>query len=100
MAEQSDIKSNFVLLEERIQNLIHLYEQLKKENNKLRLDKRQMTIELKEEKEKLGRMEEGYKNLKAIEKSSSKQTITKMKRKISDIILEIDKNMSLIEDKS
>ncbi len=100
MSENKDIKVSFSALEERIQKLIHLHEELVKVNKKLVADKRQVMMQLKEEKERIQRMEEGYKNLKDIEKSSSRQSITNMKRKISDIILEIDKNVSMIEHKS
>jgi hypothetical protein len=100
MAAQQDIKNNFSALEERIQKMIHLHEELKKANQKLLAEKRQATMELKEEREKSRRMEEGYKNLKEIEKSSSRQSITNMKRKINDIILEIDRNVSMMDDKS
>ena len=99
MTPQHDVKSNFSLLRDKIQKLIHLYEELKKVNKKLHADKRQMTVNLEEERVKIQRLEEGYKNLKEIERSSSHQSITNMKRKISDIIVEIDKNMSLMEDK-
>ena len=99
MTAQNDTKSNFSGLESRIQKLIHLHEELKKANKKLVAEKRQKTIELEEEREKIKRLEEGYKNLKEIEKTSSRQSITNMKRKISDIILEIDRNVSMIEDK-
>lgn len=100
MAASHDVKSNFAPLEERIQKLIYLHEEARKENMKLMAEKRKLTLELEEEREKNKRMEEGYKNLKAIEKSSSRQSITNMKRKINDIILEIDKNVSMMEDKS
>ena len=99
MTAHNDTKSNFSSLESRVQNLIHLHEELKKANKKLVAEKRQKTIELEEEKIKIKRLEEGYKNLKEIEKTSSRQSITNMKRKISDIILEIDRNVSMIEDK-
>lgn len=99
MTPQHDVKSNFSLLQDKIQKLIHLSEELKKGNKKLLADKRQMTVNLEEERTKIQRLEEGYKNLKEIEKTSSRQSITNMKRKISDIIVEIDKNMSLMEDK-
>ena len=99
MPSQHDVKSNFSLLQDKIQKLIHLHEELKKTNKKLLADKRQMSLDLQEEKAKIQRLEEGYKNLKDIERSSSRQSITNMKRKISDIILEIDKNMSMMEDK-
>ena len=99
MAANTDFKSNFASLQDKIQKLIYLHEELKKANQNLLSDKRQMTLELKEERAKIQRLEEGYKNLKEIERSSSTQSITNMKRKINDIILEIDKNMSLMEDK-
>jgi hypothetical protein len=98
MTSPPDVKSNFNPLKERIQKLIHLSEELNKANKKLLAEKRQLTLQIEDEKEKIKRMEEGYRNLKEIEKSSSRQSISNMKRKISDIILEIDRNMSMIED--
>lgn len=99
MAAQTDFKSNFSALQDKIQKLIHLCDDLKKSNNKLLAEKRQIIIELGEERAKIQRLEVGYKNLKEVEKSSSKQNITNMKRRINDIIVEIDKNMSLMENK-
>lgn len=99
MAAQHDLKSNLSVLQDKVQKLIHLHEELKKVNKKLLADKRQMTVNLEEERTKIQRLEEGYKNLKEIEKTSSRQSITNMKRKISDIIVEIDKNMSMMEEK-
>ena len=99
MAAQQDFKSNFSVLQDKIQKLIHLCDDLKKSNNKLLAEKRQIIIELGEERAKIQRLEVGYKNLKEVEKSSSKQNITNMKRRINDIIVEIDKNMSLMENK-
>lgn len=99
MAAQTDFKSNFSALQDKIQKLIHLCEELKKSNNKLLAEKRQIIIELGEERAKIQRLEVGYKNLKEVEKSSSKQNITNMKRRINDIIVEIDKNMSMMENK-
>jgi len=99
MVAQPDLKHNFSELHDKIQKLIHLHEELKKANKKLLADKLQMTKDLDEERERTLRLEEGYKNLKEIEKTSSRQSISNMKRKISDIILEIDKNMAMMEDK-
>jgi hypothetical protein len=100
MTSQQDIKINLSDLEQKVQKLINLHEDLKKVNKRLLTEKRKMTLELQEAREKTRRMEEGYKNLKEIEKTSSRQSITNMKRKINDIILEIDRNMSMMEDKS
>jgi len=97
MVTTQEIKISFSSMEEKIQKLIHLHEEARKANLKLMNEKRQMTIELGEEREKVKRMEEGYKNLKEMEKNSSVHSISNMKRKINDIILEIDRNMVLIE---
>jgi hypothetical protein len=99
MAAQQDFKSNFTELHDNIEKLIYLHEELKKTNKKLLAEKLQMTKDLEDERERILRLEEGYKNLKEIEKSSSRQSITNMKRKINDLIHEIDKNMSMMEDK-
>ncbi len=99
MAAQHDYKSNFAELHDKIEKLIYLHEELKKVNKKLLSEKLQMTKDLEDERERILRLEEGYKNLKEIEKSSSRQNITNMKRKINDLIHEIDKNMAMMEDK-
>jgi hypothetical protein len=99
MVATQEIKTNFTALQDKIQKLIYLHEEAKKANLKLLAEKRQITLELEEQKEKFRRIEEGYKNLKDVEQSSSRQSISSMKRKINDIILEIDRNLSMIEDK-
>ncbi len=99
MAAHQNFKSNFSVLQDKIQKLIYLCEELKKKNKKLLADKHQLVTVLEEEKAKVQRLEEGYKNLKEIERTTSRQSITNMKRKISDIIVEIDKNMTMMEDK-
>ncbi len=98
MTEQVDLKTNFSALENRIQKLIHLHEELKKSNLQLLGDNNRLILELDEERSKIRRLEEGYKNLKEIESTTTKQSITNMKRRISDIIVEIDKNMAMIDD--
>ena len=98
MSEQTDLKSNFSALELRIQKLIYLHEELKKSNKRLLSDKQQLMSQLDDEKSKVHRLEEGYRNLKEIESSSTKQSISNMKRKINDIIGEIDKSISMIDD--
>ena len=100
MSSQKDIKVNFTTLEHNIQKLMSLCDDLKKENQVLRSENRQLRLSLDEDKERSRRLEEGYKNLKEMEKASTRQSISNMKRKISDIIHEIDRNMSLIDDKS
>jgi hypothetical protein len=86
MASVQEIKNGFASLEERIQKLITLHEEAKNANAKLLAEKRQVIIELEEEREKTRRMHEGYKNLKEMERSSSISSITNMKKKINDLI--------------
>jgi uncharacterized coiled-coil DUF342 family protein len=98
MNEQKDMKSNFSALEIRIQKLIHLHEELKKSNALLLSETQKLKAELNDEHAKVQRLEEGYRNLKEMESSSTKNSISNMKRKINDIIGEIDRSMSMIDD--
>lgn len=101
MAAQKDTKINFSTLEHNIQKLMSLCDELKKENQTLRAENRQLQLSVSEDRDRARRLEEGYKNLKEMEKTSNRQSISNMKRKISDIIHEIDRNMTLINnDKS
>ena len=97
MQEQVDIKTNFTSLENRIQKMILLHEQLKNQNLELLADNRRLLLELEDQKAKAGRLEEGYRNLKEVENTSTKQNIAQIKRRINDIIGEIDKNISLMD---
>lgn len=98
MSEQTDLKSNFSALEIRIQKLIHLHEVLKKSNNELLAGNKKLMIELEEERLKVQRLEEGYRNLKEMETSSTRQSISNMKKRISEIIGDIDKSISMIDE--
>lgn len=98
MSEQTDLKSNFSALEIRIQKLIHLHEALKKSNNELFAGNKKLMIELEEERLKVQRLEEGYRNLKEMETSSTRQSISNMKKRISEIIGDIDKSISMIDE--
>jgi hypothetical protein len=98
MSEQADLKSNFSELELRIQKLIHLHEELKKSNKQLLADNDKLKSELNDERSKVHRLEEGYRNLKEIESSTTRQSISNMKQKINDIIGEIDRSISMIDD--
>ncbi len=96
MPDSKTLSTNFSGLEERIQKLISLHEQLKDSNQGLVSDNRRLQIELEEERVKTNRMEEGYRNLKEMEKSGNRQSIAQIKQRINDIIGEIDKNISLL----
>lgn len=95
----TDIKAastNFSELEKRIQKLISLHEELKDSNQSLVSDTRRLKLELEEERSKTSRMEEGYRNLKEMEKTGNRQSIAQIKKRINDIIGEIDKNISML----
>ncbi len=94
MADVIEQSTNFSGLEQRIQKLISLHEQLKESNQGLISDNRRLRIELEEERTKAGRLEEGYRNLKEVEKTGNRQSISQIKKRINDIIGEIDKNIS------
>ena len=97
MQEQAELKTNFTALENRIQKMILLHEQLKNHNQALLAENRRILLELEDQRTKSARLEEGYKNLKKKKKTSTNQNITQIKRRINDIIGEIDKNISLMD---
>jgi len=97
MTELQEIKTKIEALESRMQKFISLHERLKSDHQELLGDNRKLQFELEDERGRTKRMEEGYKNLKEVEKVSKKQSISQIKRKINDIIGEIDKNMTLLD---
>jgi hypothetical protein len=99
MAGPQELTGKFSLLESKIQKLIHLHQELKNSNLQLLAENRQLNLALDEEKDKIRRLEEGYRNLKEMESNSNRQSITQMKRKINDIITEIDRNVSILDEK-
>lgn len=96
MTDSKAASTNFSELEKRIQKLISLHEQLKDSNQGYISDIRRLRIELEEERSKTNRMEEGYRNLKEMEKTGNRQSIAQIKKRINDIIGEIDKNITLL----
>ena len=75
-----------------------LHTEAKQLNQQLLAENRRVQMDLDEEKSKISRLEEGYRNLKEMEKTGTRQSISNMKRKINDIIGEIDKNMSMMDN--
>lgn len=98
MSGQNEIKSAVAVLETKIRKLMDMHDEQKKLNQQLLAENRRLQMDLDEEKNKISRLEEGYRNLKEMEKSGNRQTITNMKRKIKDIIVEIDKNMTMMDN--
>ncbi len=96
MADSKTTSTNFSELENRVQKLISLHEEVKESNQGLKSDVRRLRIELEEERNKTTRMEEGYRNLKEMEKTGNRQSIAQIKKRINDIIGEIDKNITLL----
>jgi uncharacterized coiled-coil DUF342 family protein len=85
-------------LENKIQKLIYLHEELKSKLNVLSEENQSLKNELSEEREKMLKMKEGYSMMKEAEKSSSNQSIGQLKKKINDIISEIDKSVALMSE--
>ena len=96
----SELKTKFDELEKRIQKLIHLHKEVKSENTKLVQLNRKLELELKEEKQRFTRMEEGLSNLKESEKNSKNKSISGMKMKINEMIGEIDRSVMLISEQN
>ena len=92
----TDLKTKFDELEQRIQKLISLHGELKSENKKLIQLNRKLELELKEERQKFGRLEEGIENLKETKKNLTHKSITGIKQKINEMIGEIDRSSALI----
>jgi hypothetical protein len=91
-------KTKFEELEKRIQKLIHLHKEVKLENETLLQLNRQFEMELKNEKEKYFRLEEGLTNLKETERNSTNKSISGIKVKINEMISEIDRSVALISE--
>ena len=93
----SELKTKFDELEKRIQKLIHLHKEVKSENTMLIQQNRKLESELKDEKQKYFRLEEGLTNLKEKERNTTNRSISGMNQKINDMISEIDRSVTLIE---
>ena len=89
---------NLLELEKRIQKLISLHKALKESNEALSEENRKLQAALQEEKERSGAMEEGIRQMKESEKGGAGENIGLLKKKINDIISEIDKSVQLINE--
>ena len=87
-------------LETRIQKLISLHKELKVKAEILDSENQRLKEELREEKEKALMMQEGFRKMKNEEKNVAGENIGQLKKKINDIISEIDKSVLLINEQS
>ena len=94
MSETTTILSE---LENRIQKLISLHKELKARAALLQAENQRLQAALKQEQENLQQVREGLR-LKHEERSATGQNIGLLKRKINDIISEIDKSVLLINE--
>ena len=92
----SDLKTKFEELEHRIQKLISLHVELKASNKMLVQQNRKLELELKEERQRFSRMEQGIENLKEAKRTVTNKSITGIKQKINEMISEIDRSSALI----
>jgi DNA repair exonuclease SbcCD ATPase subunit len=91
---------NLAELENRIQKLISLHKELKAKAEMLQSENQRLKAELREEREKALMMQEGFRKMKNEEKSVAGENIGQLKKKINDIISEIDKSVTLINEQS
>jgi len=91
---------NLTELENRIQKLISLHKELKAKAEILNSENQKLKEELREEREKAMRMQEGFTKMKSEEKNVAGENIGQLKKKINDIISEIDKSVLLINEQS
>lgn len=96
----SELKTKFEELEKRIQKLIYLHKQVKSENQNLGELNTKLELELKEEKKKYLRMEEGFAGLKANNKNNTNKSISGIKQKVNEMISEIDRSVTLINEQN
>jgi uncharacterized coiled-coil DUF342 family protein len=94
----SEATFNLLELEKRIQKLISLHKALKESHEALAEENRKLTAALDEEREKSKAMEEGIRLMKESEKGVAGENIGQLKKKINDIISEIDKSVQLINE--
>jgi predicted nucleic acid-binding Zn-ribbon protein len=97
MLEKGVIEERFKTLEKRIQRLIELHESLKAAHHQLVGDNARLGAELADERNKVKRLEEGYRNLKEQETQAARQQVERINNRINELVGEIDKNIKLIE---
>ena len=91
---------NLTELENRIQKLISLHKEVKAKAEVLNSENQKLKEELQEEREKAMRMQEVFTKMKSEEKNVAGENIGQLKKKINDIISEIDKSVLLINEQS
>jgi predicted nuclease with TOPRIM domain len=96
----AELKLKFEELENRVQKLIHLHKETKAENAALLQLNKKLESELKEEKERYFRLEEGLTNLKETERNTTNRSISGIKQRINDMVSEIDRSVALISEQN
>ena len=95
----AEIKKKIEMLEEKIKKLITSHQDLKASIATLKKERLKMEKLLEEEKARLARMEEGYKQLSDSEHTKNREKIKAVRTRINTLVGEIDKSLTLINKK-
>jgi DNA repair exonuclease SbcCD ATPase subunit len=94
----SETAFNLTELENRIQKLIYLHKELKSKAQDLQDENQRLTTALMEERQKVLKMQDAMRLMNREERQVDGENIGQLKKKINDIISEIDKSVLLINE--
>ena len=95
----AEMKKKLDDLEKKIHILISSHQELKAINAVLSDEKRKTEKLLEQERERVKRTDESYKQLREVDRSKNKEKIKSVKLKIHNLVGEIDKSVALMNVK-
>ena len=96
----ADYTKKFAELEQKIQELIVSHVELKTENEALKKENKQLTKTMEAEKARVKWFEDGYKELETAEKSKNARNMSQVKKRVKELISEVDKTIALVNEDS
>ena len=94
----ADNAKKFGELEKKIQDLIVSHVEIKTENEALKKEKQSLLKALETERARVKWVEDGYNNLKGSEQSKNSKNISLMKKRVKELISEVDKTIAQVNE--
>ncbi len=93
----NDLTLNITDLKAKIEKLVKLHQELKKENEQLAIDKESLQKTINEQKSAIEALEKNNKELQASKSEEKTKIVTDTKEKINELVQEIDNCIALLK---
>lgn len=94
----NDLAPNMTDLKGKIEQLVKLHQQMKQENDRLKLDNQELVQKMEEQQKQIVALEAGRSELIQSKEKEQETIITDTKSKINELVQEIDNCIALLNN--